>query len=196
MVNTPEIKTERLILRKFTADDAGAFFAIMSDREVNAFLPVFLIDTKEEAAEFLRENYLERYDLPLAFRYAVCLKTDSIPIGYVVIDTDDSYDLGYGLLPEYWHQGIATEACTALFRQVEQAGIPYVTATHDVKNPRSGGVMRNIGMTYRYSYEELWRPKNIVATFRMYQRNFDGRDDRVYLKYWDKYPVHFVEKEI
>ena len=76
---------------------------------------------------------------------------------------------------------------------VKQSGIPYITATHDVKNPRSGKVMQNIGMHYQYSYEELWQPKNILVTFRMYQLNFDGQEDRVYKKYWDKYPVHFIE---
>ena len=45
----------------------------------------------------------------------------------------------------------------------------------------------------QYSYEELWQPKNILVTFRMYQLNFDGQEDRVYKKYWDKYPVHFIE---
>lgn len=77
---------------------------------------------------------------------------------------------------------------------LRQVGIPYITATHDVNNPRSGNVMQAIGMTYRYSYEELWQPKNVLVTFRMYQLNFDGQQNRVYKKYWDKYPVHFVEE--
>ena len=54
--------------------------------------------------------------------------------------------------------------------------------------------MRAIGMKYCYSYEELWQHKNFRVTFRMYQLNFDGRQDRIYRKYWDKYPVHFVEE--
>lgn len=69
----------------------------------------------------------------------------------------------------------------------------YVTATHDVNNPYSGEVMKKIGMTYRYSYEEQWQPKGILVTFRMYQLNLDGKDERIYRKYWDKYDVHYVE---
>ena len=46
----------------------------------------------------------------------------------------------------------------------------------------------------KYSYEELWQPKNIPVTFRMYQINFDGSDDRVYKKYWDNSSVRFIEK--
>ena len=77
---------------------------------------------------------------------------------------------------------------------MRKAGIPYITATHDVRNPRSGEVMKRLGMTYRYSYEEQWQPKNKRVVFRLYQRNFDGREDRTYAKYWDLYPVHFIER--
>lgn len=53
--------------------------------------------------------------------------------------------------------------------------------------------MQAVGMTYRYSYEEQWQPKDKLVTFRMYQLNLDGEESRVYRKYWDKYAVHFVE---
>ena len=53
--------------------------------------------------------------------------------------------------------------------------------------------MQAIGMKYRYSYKELWQPKNFMVTFRMYQLNFDGNDGRVYTKYWDMYENHFIE---
>ena len=49
-------------------------------------------------------------------------------------------------------------------------------------------------MRYQYSYEEMWQPKNILVTFRMYQLNLDGNENHVYHGYWDQYPKHFVEK--
>ena len=69
----------------------------------------------------------------------------------------------------------------------------YITATHDINNPRSGNVMKALGMRYRYSYQELWQPKNLLVTFRMYQLNFDHNDERVYKEYWNKYANHFIE---
>lgn len=56
-----------------------------------------------------------------------------------------------------------------MLSQARESGIRYVTATHDVENPASGKVMRRIGMTYRYSYEELWQPKARRVTFRFFQ---------------------------
>ena len=39
--NTPQLETERLILRKLTdtPDDMNAMFAILRDQETNTFLP-------------------------------------------------------------------------------------------------------------------------------------------------------------
>ena len=109
---------------------------------------------------------------------------------------NDSYDFGYGLRKELWHKGIVAEASEAVIRRLKNDSIPYITATHDVKNPRSGGVMKRLGMKYCYSYEEQWMPKNMIVTFRLYQLNLDGNSDRVYKKYWDNSAVHFVETEI
>lgn len=194
MDNTPVIETERLRLRRFTERDAEALFTILSDPEVNQFLPMFPLTSLEEAGQYLTEHYLSTYEQPSGYHYAVCLKTDDIPIGYINVSDDDSHDLGYGLKKEFWKMGIMTEACRALIRKLKTTDLPYITATHDRKNPGSGRVMEKIGMIYQYSYEEQWQPKDILVVFRMYQLNFDADQDRVYKKYWNKYPVHFIEK--
>jgi RimJ/RimL family protein N-acetyltransferase len=191
--NTPLLETERLILRKFEAHDIQALFDIYSDIDVNVHLPWFPLQSFEEAKAFYEDKYAEAYRQPNGYRYAVCLKSDNIPIGYVNVSDGDSNDFGYGLRKEYWHKGIVSEACKAVVGQLKKSGLPYITATHDVSNPRSGNVMKNIGMTYCYSYEEQWQPKNILVTFRMYQLNLDGQNDRVYKKYWDNSSIRFVE---
>ena len=104
--------------------------------------------------------------------------------------------MGYGLCKEFWHQGIITEASRAVIDQLKKDEIPYITATHDINNPRSGEVMKKLGMKYQYSYKEQWQPKDILVTFRMYQLNLDEHKDRVYKKYWNNSNVHFVETNI
>lgn len=195
-MNTPRIETERLILRKFTENDMGALHNILKDREANTFLPWFPVESIDETKLFYEQRYVSVYSKPQGYAYAICLKSDNYPIGYIKVDMDESYDLGYGLRREFWHNGIAAEAGRAVADLVKRDGLPYITATHDIKNPRSGKVMQRLGMTYRYSYKEQCQPKNISVIFRMYQLNFDGRNDRVYKKYWDTYPVHFIEKDV
>ena len=200
MVNirkTPtQLITDRLLIRPFTPEDTDAFFALMSDREINTFLPWFPLQTRAEAEQFLEERYLSRSEEPDGFHYAICLKTDNIPIGYINVDAGESHDFGYALLKEFWHKGIVTEASRALVEYLKENGVLYITATHDRNNPRSGNVMKKIGMKYCYSYEERWMPKDVIVTFRMYQLNLDGDNNRVYRAYWDKFPEHFVETEL
>ena len=186
--NTPTLETERLLLRRFSENDLYALFKIHSDKDVNTYLPWFPLQSIEEASLFLRERYLDTYRQPYGYKYAICLKNDNIPIGYVNIGINEPHDLGYRLLKAFWRNGIVTEAANAVIHQVKKDGIPYITATHDIKNPRSGNVMKRLGMLYQYSYKEQWQPKNILTTFCMYQLNLDGQDKRVYKGYLDQSP--------
>lgn len=194
--NTPTLYTKRLILRKFGSKDMQAFFEIFQDKRVNEFLPWFPLKNIEEAKKFYKERYQTVYDQEQGYAYAICLKEDNVPIGYINIDMNESHDLGYGLKHDFWNKGIITEACLAIIEQAKKDHIPFITATHDINNPISGHVMKNIGMKYCYSYEESWQPKNKLVTFRMYQLNLDEYKNRVYKKYWNTYKTHFIEKEV
>ena len=193
-METPVLETERLILRAFTEADLEALYAIYSDEEVNRFLPWFPVKTLEDARIFYETRLAA--DCGSAYHYAICRKADSYPIGYVNAPAAGSHDLGYGLRKEFWHQGIVTEAGKAVIEQLRRDGAAYVTATHDVNNPRSGEIMKRLGMRYQYSYEELWQPKNFLVTFRLYQLNLDGDEGRVYKKYWDTSAVHWIEANL
>ena len=196
MNNTPTLETERLILRKFTEKDMEALFLILKDEDTNKFLPWFPMKDLRETELFHKERYAPKYKLPQAYAYAICLKTDNIPLGYMNIDIEEPHDFGYGLRKEFWRQGIATEAGKAVIGLVRKDGLPYITATHDRNNPKSGNVMHNLGMKYCYSYEEQWQPKNFPVIFRMYQLNLNGNDDFVYKRYWDMSGNHFVESHL
>ncbi len=192
-MNTPTLETERLLLRKFTEEDIDALFLILKEEEANTFLPWYPVKSIEETRRFYEERYADKYRQPQAYAYAICRKSDNFPIGYIQIDMEEPHDFGYGLRKEFWHQGIVREAGKAVVAQVKRDGLPYITATHDRSNPRSGNVMKSVGMKYQYSYKEQWQPKNIPVIFRMYQLNFDGQEDRVYKKYWDNADVRFIE---
>lgn len=164
---------------------------LLSDEEVTAFLPMFPLKDMEDARSYLR--YIETWIRNGGLYYAICLKDSDLAVGCIHVSGDDSHDLGYCVRKEFWHNGFCTESCRAVVDLLRRIGLPYITATHDVNNPRSGRVMQAIGMRYCYSYEELWQPKNFPVIFRMYQLNLDGQMDRVYRKYWNRYPVHFVD---
>lgn len=191
--NTPPLETERLILRRFREEDIPALYAIYSDREVNTYLPWYPLASYQEAERLFAE-YTAFCRQPRGYRYAVCLKTDDIPIGYVHLSPEEAHDLGYGLSREFWRRGITVEAARAVVEQAKRDGVPFITATHDINNPRSGNVMKALGMRYQYTYREQWQPKNIPVTFRLYQLDLDGNEERVYWKYWERYADHCIEK--
>lgn len=192
-MNTPTLETERLILRKFKKNDLEAMYKIYSDKEVNRFLPWFPLGSLEDTRLFYQECFANKYTRECGYDYAICLREEDYPVGYINVSTRADHDLGYGLRKEFWHRGIVTEASKEVIKQLRKDGMPYITATHDVHNPRSGEVMKKLGMKYQYSYEEQWQPKNILVTFRMYQLNLDGNKNRIYKKYWDVSTVHFIE---
>ena len=103
--------------------------------------------------------------------------------------------MGYALARRFWRCGYTREASAALIERLRRDGVPYVTATHDRNNPRSGHVMRALGMRYCYSYEEQWQPKDFPVVFRLYQLNLDG-GTRVYRAYWEPSKKRFIESDL
>ena len=54
--NTPDIETERLLLRKFNEQDLPAVLSIFGDEEVNRFLPWFPLKSIDDAKEFYKKK--------------------------------------------------------------------------------------------------------------------------------------------
>lgn len=192
------IETKRLILRAFesTEKDIAALYEILADEEVNTYLPWFPLKSQKEVLDFYHERIAKRNCSPEeGFYFAICFKEENRPIGYVTVSGEGNHDFGYGVRKDFWNQGVTTEAAAAVIDFLRNQGWSYITATHDINNPASGAVMKKLGLTYRYSYKEQWQPKNKQVTFRMYQLDFDEKND-TYQGYWEQYPEHFIEKEI
>lgn len=194
--NTIDIFTKRLVLRRFTLNDAVPMFEILRDKDTNVFLPWLAHENISQTKEFLQKRFIDKYSEPTGYRYAICLKDSSLPIGYACLSGDESNDFGYCVAKKYWHKGIGFEATKAVVARIENAGYEFITATHDINNPNSGEIMKKRGMKYKYSYVEQWQPKDIAVTFRMYQLNFNNENTHTYAEYWNKYESHFIEENI
>ena len=72
------IETQRLILRHFTEEDINALFSILSDKDVNTFLPMFPLKDIEEAKDYLQ--YIKSWIQQKGFYYAICMKTNNVNI--------------------------------------------------------------------------------------------------------------------
>ena len=79
-----------------------------------------------------------------------------------------------------------------VIKKLREDNIKYITATYNVNNIASGKVMKKIGMVYKYSYEELWQPKNFLVIFRMYQLNLIITMKEFIKGYWNNHINHFI----
>ena len=183
---TEQINTARLELRPLSMDDAPGILRIHHDEVVNRFLPWFTINDIDEARRFIAK----RHDGSSLFTWTLRYKGGDQLLGHVTIALEEPYDLGYVLDRPSWGQGLMGEAVAAVTSSLDGV-LPYLTATHDINNPASGGVMRKAGLTYRYSYIEHWQPKGFDVTFRLYQKDFSPGLS-TYMGYWEEYP-HFIE---
>lgn len=190
--SSPTLVGKRVMLRKFERADLADFYELYSSETVNEYLPMLPLKDLSEAEALMDTLYLSKYDDENTYHYAIYLKDAQKVIGAVNISDDESHDLGYLLIEDYWNKGIITEACTLLVDHLKDIGFPYITATHDVHNVASGKVMKKLGMKYKYSYREMWEPKKFEVTFRMYQLNINMDLNYVFMKYWNMYE-HSVE---
>ena len=145
-------RTERLLLRHFTADDLEAFLAMHSDPDIVRYVP-FPPLTREQAEERLRSiaTMTAIDDEAQNLRLAVVLPESDELIGDVSLWSSASDrlqgEVGYAFNSRFHGRGYATEAVSELLRiGFEEAGLHRITANADARNAASIRVMERIGM--------------------------------------------------
>ena len=148
----PELRTERLMLRRWRESDLDPWAAMNADPEVREHFGDLL--SREQSAASIAS-----FEADLAERgwgwWAVEVPATGEFIGFCGLDpVDDNMsftgvEIGWRLTRSAWGHGYATEgarACLAFgFDTLELAEIVAVTST---TNERSQAVMRRIGMTH------------------------------------------------
>lgn len=148
-----EIRTERLLLRRWTAADLEPFAALNADPEVMEHLPAPLSRADSDALArradtFLAENGwgLWAVEVTDSGRFAgftgLSPVRPSLPVAPAI-------EVGWRLARWSWGRGYATEAATAALRVAfEGIGLDEVLSFTAATNVRSQGVMRRLGMTH------------------------------------------------
>lgn len=151
-LGTVELETPRLILRRFTEDDALMMFANWAhDPEVTRHL-TWPAHTSVQDSQAVLADWVPRYSQPDFYQWAVVPKNLGQPIGSIgavrVHNDTEQLEAGYCIGRQWWHKGLMSEAFSAALRfWFDRVGINRVEAAHDVENPRSGAVMERCGMT-------------------------------------------------
>ena len=150
---TITLETKRLILCRFTMDDAEAMFQNWAnDDEVTKYL-TWPTHTDVSVSKMVINSWLELYQKPEHYSWTIVLKENGAPIGSIaaVEQRDDikMVHIGYCIGRQWWHQGITSEALTELIRFFfEEVGVNRIESRHDPRNPNSGKVMLKCGLKY------------------------------------------------
>lgn len=154
---TPELVTDRLLLRQFSMKDIQEVFNCwLSDPEVSRYMMWEASSDINDTQEFLK------YEMTMLnddnwFRWAITDKRDGTILGTCLIfynDEAECWDISYNLGRKYWGHGYITEAMKiALNFIINIRGVNKFIAEHAIENPGSGNVITKLGFKYEKDTE-------------------------------------------
>lgn len=145
------LETERLILRKFEVDDAPAVYRnYASNDNITKYLTWPTHASVADSYSYIN-SVVQSYKGGGHYEWAMFLKNLGEVIGAISIvrmrEKEDDVEIGYCIGEAFWHQGITSEALTAVIAFIKNDLKPSrIFAGHDINNPHSGGVMKKCGM--------------------------------------------------
>lgn len=172
-LGTQILETERLILRRFTLDDAQAMYENWAgDPEVTKYL-MWPPHSSVEVSRGVLADWVGHYAEDDFYQWAITLRADgNAPVGGIsVVSKNDRIamvHIGYCIGRAWWRQGITSEALAAIIQFFfERVGVNRIESRHDANNPHSGRVMAKCGMTCEGTMREAdWNNQGICDAVR------------------------------
>ena len=151
------LETTRLILRPMKAADIDALLVIFTDPQVMAAFDEEPFN-REQMSRWLGRNldHQEKYGYGL---FSVLLKENGLLIGdcgleVMEVDGIQVAELGYDFRSDYWNQGYATEAASAVRNYAfDVLELPQLISLIRVHNAASQRVSEKIGMARISEFE-------------------------------------------
>jgi RimJ/RimL family protein N-acetyltransferase len=148
----PELRTERLLLRRWLSTDLEPYAALNADPQVREHFPSTMTRRECEAEIAIFEERFDEHGYGL---WAVEVPGVAPCIGFIGLNltTFDApftpaVEVGWRLARKYWGEGYASEgARAALHFGFETIGLDEIVSFTTPANVRSWAVMERIGMS-------------------------------------------------
>jgi RimJ/RimL family protein N-acetyltransferase len=157
------LETERLTLRRFTADDVENLVELDSDPEVMKFINGGRPTPREEIENDVLPAFLAYYERGDAYGFwAAVEKATGRFVGWFHFRPGEhsppgEAELGYRLRSSAWGKGYATEGSLALVdKGFAELGVERVFATTMTVNVASRRVMEKAGLTFVRTFHQPW----------------------------------------
>jgi RimJ/RimL family protein N-acetyltransferase len=146
------IETERLVLRKLTADDAAFILGLLNQPSFIENIGDRGVRTLDEARVYILDGAVASYERYGFGLYLVLVKESGEAAGIcglVKREGLDDVDIGFAFLPQYWKQGFAVESAAAVKGFAARTiGLRRLVAITSPANWRSIRVLEKIGLVF------------------------------------------------
>lgn len=164
-LGTTDIKTQRLLLRRFRHSDVkSAYENWSSDERVTRYLR-WQNHSTTARTEAVISAWEKLYIDPYYYHWAIVLRETGQVIGGINIDAKDKVDecgeLGYSIGSAFWGMGYVSEAVGAVLEfGFVKVGFNRIEGMCAVENRASAKVMQRAGMQYEGCHRRLCRVSN------------------------------------
>ena len=180
---TVRIETERLVLRRFTTDDAEAMFNNWaSDDEVTKFL-MWPTHPNIDVTKYVLNLWVTDYNKEDNYQWGITVKEngDEVIGSIAAVDVNDQagkIHIGYCISRKWWRKGITSEALAALIRFFfDEVKANRIESRFDPRNPNSGKVMAKCGLKYEGTLRQSdWNNQGIcdAAYYGLLRNEWEG----------------------
>jgi len=148
----PVLETDRLALRRLTADDAEFILELLNDPAFLQYIGDKGVRTRADARRYIETGPVTSYARFGFGLYRVELKDGGEPIGICGLLKRDSLpdaDIGFALLPRYWSKGYAFESASAVLAHARGTlGLKRILAITSPDNVASIGLLESLGFRF------------------------------------------------
>ncbi len=150
---TVTLETDRLILRRFTLDDAETMYKNWASEDAVTEYLTWPTHESVDVTRAVLSDWTAAYERADYYNWAIELKELGQVIGSITVGPQKpavaGCELGWCMGSAWWGRGIMPEAGQAVLRYLfDEVGFERVAAAHAVGNPKSGRVMQKLGMRY------------------------------------------------
>lgn len=144
-------RTERLLLRKISADDAPFILALLNDPEWIQFIGDRNVRTEEAAREYITSGH---WAAQVEMGYGLnVVEAEGVPVGLCGLlkrEVLEDVDIGFALLGEFRGKGYALEAAQGILEYGRSHHrLQRLAGIADPENSASIRILETLGMTYR-----------------------------------------------
>jgi RimJ/RimL family protein N-acetyltransferase len=162
------LETERLVLRRVTADDGEFILELLNDPSWLRFIGDRGVRTLDDARDYILKSLVTMYERLGFGLYLTELKGESVPVGICGLikrDSLEDVDIGFAFLPKFRGEGYAVESASAVMAYGKSNfGLNRIVAITSPDNNASARVLEKLGL----KFERMMKLSDDSAEVRLF----------------------------